>query len=203
MKKKLIIGSLILLLITLIILILTHNIEVLDDEVHKLLYSDNLVEFMKIITFFGGYIGIPIIGLIIAIILFKKNKKRESLDLVIILVLSTLINIIIKLIVGRSRPEYILVNESMSSFPSGHAMGSTALYGYLIYLVINSNLNNKNKAILSTLLVILIISIGVSRIILGAHYFSDIIGGIIISTLIIIIHLEINIYLKNKHKEKL
>ena len=116
---------------------------------------------------------------------------------------NAIFGIIIKLIVGRSRPEYILVNESMSSFPSGHAMGSTALYGYLIYLVINSNLNNKNKAILSTLLVLLIISIGISRIILGAHYFSDIIGGIIISTLIIIIHLEINIYLKNKHKEKL
>ena len=200
MKKKILYISLVLLFITCLLLVITDNFSYLDDRIHSFLYQDNLVEIMKIITFFGGAVGVPIITIILFIILLLKNKKRDAFGLVIVVVSVTIINFIIKIIIARNRPNYILISETLYSFPSGHAMGSTALYGYLIYMIIKSTLNTRNKAILTSLLCILIISIGISRIILGAHYFSDIIGGIILSIIIIIIYHEIDKSLKNNHK---
>ena len=200
MKKKTIYISLVILFITCMLLVITDNTILVDEQVHNFLYRDNLVETMKIITFFGGTIGIPLITGIVFIILFLKNKRRDAFGLIIVVVSVTIINYIAKILIARERPEYILINESLYSFPSGHAMGSTALYGYIIYLIIKSTLNTKNKAILTSLFALLIISIGISRIILGAHYFSDILGGIVLSTMIIIIYYEINKHLENKNK---
>ena len=188
MKKKIIITCLVLVLIIDLILVLTNNITFIDNEIHNILYRDNFVDIMKYITFFGGSIAVSLITGISCIILVFKKQKKEAISIVIIVVLTTIINNIVKLIISRDRPEYILVNESFYSFPSGHAMGATALYGYLIYIFYNSNLKKQNKIIISVLLSILIISVCISRIILGAHYFSDIIAGIILSILLIIIY---------------
>lgn len=200
MKKKILYISLVILFFTCLVLVITDNAILVDEKVHNFLYNDNLVETMKVITFFGGAVGVPLITGIVFIILFLKNKKKDAFGLIIVVLGVSIINFIVKTLIARQRPEYILIDETFYSFPSGHAMGSTALYGYLIYLIIKSSLNAKNKAILTSLFVLLIISIGISRIILGAHYFSDILGGIILSTIIIIIYYEINKHLEKNHK---
>lgn len=203
MKKKVLYISLIFLFLICFLLVITDNTVIMDEKVHTFLYHDNLVEIMKKITFFGGSIWVPLITGIMFIILFIKNRLRDAFGLIIVVGGITLVNIIFKIIIARARPEYMLIDETLYSFPSGHAMGSTALYGYFIYLINKGMLNKKNKIILNILFILLIISIGISRIILGAHYFSDILGGIVLSIILIIIYYEINAYLQKKHNSKL
>ena len=89
-----------------------------------------------------------------------------------------IINIVLKNFFLRPRPnEFRLIEETGYSFPSGHAMASTAFYGLLIYIV---HEKIKNKILGNTIcimLVLLILLISISRIYVGVHYTSDVIAG--------------------------
>ena len=78
-------------------------------------------------------------------------------------------------------------------------MVSMAFYGYLVYLIYKYVENKNIKWILITLLSILICSIGVSRIYLGVHYTSDVLGGFLISISYLVIYISaINKFLLDK-----
>ena len=63
------------------------------------------------------------------------------------------------------------------SFPSGHAMGSIILYGFIVYLIMRSELPRAAKGGLSFLLILLASLIALSRVYLSAHYPSDVVAG--------------------------
>ena len=108
-----------------------------------------------------------------------------------------LLLILLKNILQRPRPtEYRIIEETGYSFPSGHSMVSMAFYGYLIYLIYKYVKNKYIKWTLIVLLSILICSIGISRIYLGVHYTSDVLGGFLISLSYLIVYtLIVNRYL--------
>lgn len=92
----------------------------------------------------------------------------------------------------RPRPtEFRIVEETGYSFPSGHSMVSMAFYGYLVYLIYKYVKNKYIKWTSITLLSILIFLIGISRIYLGVHYTSDVVGGFLISIAYLIIYINI------------
>ena len=106
--------------------------------------------------------------------------------------LISFINLILKILIQRPRPNgFNIINETGYSFPSGHSMVSTAFYGLLIYL---SYKNIKNKILRRSICIILfflIVLIGISRIYLGVHYASDVIGGFFLSIAYLIVFIEI------------
>ena len=77
-------------------------------------------------------------------------------------------------------------------------MASFGFYGFFIYLIYKSNLNKKIKILLITILSLLILMKGLSRLYLGVHYATDVIAGFIVSLIILIIFTSfIKKYLKN------
>ena len=114
-------------------------------------------------------------------VLLVKNKKVSKaflLNLICVFIL----NYLLKIIFSRERPIDInLITESGFSFPSGHAMISLGIYGFLIYLLLLSDKNKISKIIGAISLVLLIFLIGISRIYLGVHYATDVIAGFVIS----------------------
>ncbi len=179
-----------------IILIIAIVEDVLDKEIEKLdifgyniisehLITERVTPVAKIITQFGGAMILTSIAIILLILI--KDRKIGIL-IWINLIISTLLNQILKHIVQRPRPiEFRIIDESGYSFPSGHSMVSTAFYGFLIYLIYK---NVKNKYLRNSLMIILsilIILIGTSRIYLGVHYTSDVIAGFLISISYLII----------------
>lgn len=153
------------------------------------LISDFVTPAAKFITNFGG--AIYLIGIAIVLFVVIKNKKI-GIAIISNLGIITILNQLLKRIVQRPRPEeFRIINESGYSFPSGHSMISMAFYGFLIYLIYKNIKNKYLKWSLITILGLLIISIGISRIYLGVHYTSDVLAGFLISISYLIIYTSI------------
>lgn len=171
--------------------------------ISKYLISDITLPIAKLITNFGGVIGLIIISIIVSSILIIKNKKLMGILIWVNLACSALLNQILKRVVQRPRPtEYRLIEENGYSFPSGHSMVSAAFYGFFIYLIFK-NIKNKYIKWGSILFFgVLIILIGISRIYLGVHYTSDVMAGFTISISYLIIFTSIiNDYLDDTEKD--
>ena len=152
------------------------------------LISDFATPIAKFITNFGGAIFIILLTVILIAVI--KNKKI-GLSILANLAIITILNQLLKRILQRPRPtEYRIIEESGYSFPSGHSMISMAFYGYLIYLIYKYVENKNVKWILISLLSVLICLIGISRIYLGVHYTSDVLGGFLISISYLIIYIS-------------
>ena len=192
-RKTIIAFLLLIIFIVILIDIKVNYITSLDDFGFDLfvenLRSENTTNIMKVITTCGS--ATVLISLILIIFIFIKNKN-DGLFGMINIGIAYLINDLIKFIVARPRPVgYNLINENNYSFPSGHAMVSCAVYGYLIYLVYKNIKNKELKYTLIGLLSLLIGLIAVSRVYLGVHYLSDVVGGILLATSYVLIYITI------------
>lgn len=170
------------------------NKEIMNGDIigYKLvstfLISDFVTPIAKFITNLGG--AIFLITLTISLFILIKNKKI-GISISSNLVIVTVLNQLLKNILQRPRPtEYRIIEETGYSFPSGHSMVSMAFYGYLIYLIYKYVKNKYIKWISIVLFSILICSIGVSRIYLGVHYTSDVLGGFCISISYLVIYIS-------------
>ena len=163
-----------------------------DTEIHDIILMIDfpLVSgFWMVITTLANPIFIILLLIILLLII---NNKKYGLLMVFNTINILFLNQILKLLFSRPRPfELMLIEETGYSFPSGHAMLSLAFYGFLIYIVWKVNLSKMVKKILTAFLIILILLIGVSRIYLGVHYPSDILGGFAISLVYLIIFIKL------------
>lgn len=180
--------------------VLSYDSLVIDTKVYSFIadniMSDGITSVLKVITELGGVAFIVLAGVLI-FMFCKKIRWFVTFDLVGV----TVINQAIKHIVRRPRPNVLrLVEESGYSFPSGHSMVSMAFYGIVIYLVYKNVSNKYLKWLLITLLSLLILSIGFSRIYVGVHYFTDVAGGFLLGLAYLIIY--INIYNKKVGKNE-
>lgn len=156
--------------------------------VSTFLISDFATPIAKFITNFGGAIFLIILTILLIVVL--KNKK-VGLSICINLVVVTILNQLLKRLLQRPRPtEFRIIEETGYSFPSGHSMVSMAFYGYLIYLIYIFVKNKYLKWISIVLLSLLICLIGISRIYLGVHYTSDVLGGFLISISYLVIYIS-------------
>ena len=189
-KKIFIPISLLLLFIINTILVICNKVSLIDKSIHDFVIkfsSEVTTTIMKIFTFFGSTIFIVILSIILFIIFIILKQKDKAFKTAGAIIISTIINNIIKIIIQRPRPEYITVVEKTFSYPSGHTMASTTLYGILLYLLLKSNLNKTYKIGFGIILGNLPLLVGISRIYLGAHFFTDVFGGYLLSGLILTI----------------
>lgn len=157
--------------------------------ISKYLISDFMTPIMKGITWFGGATALIIMT---ALLLIGIKNKKIGLSILFNLAMVTILNQALKFILQRPRPtDYRIINESGYSFPSGHSMISMAFYGYLIYLIYKHVDHSYLRRTLISILTLLILWIGVSRIYLGVHYVSDVIAGFVISIAYLILLIDI------------
>jgi len=147
--------------------------------------SDFLTKFFTIITNIGS--AYTLMAISVLILLIKKNKKKAFL-ITINLALVFITSQVFKVLIRRDRPALIfLVNATGYSYPSGHMMVSSAFYFYILYLLCRKINNKIVRGVLFILTFGLIILIGFSRMYLGVHYLTDIIGAILLSVVYLIV----------------
>lgn len=183
-------------------LINADTISTFDNFIYsyvKRLINPGATRFFRIVTELGNYtVMVPII---IVFYLFNKDKSFNRY-FTINLVSVFLSNFIVKSIIRRDRPIDInLIVENGFSFPSGHSMVSFAFYGFIIYYLYYTDLKKPIKYGLMTLLSFIILLIGLSRIYLGVHYASDVIGGFLLAFIYLVIYIKF-IYKREKKANK-
>lgn len=151
-----------------------------DDAVRYRVYSmrsEKLTMFWKFITHSGDRDTVILFGVVL--LLVKSLRKKYGVKFVIAALSSTALYQVMKYIFQRPRPDIALrlIEESGYSFPSGHSMNCLVSYGILAYLILKYCENRKLAKFLSAGLGLLIILIGLSRVYVGVHYPTDIIGG--------------------------
>ena len=160
------------------------------DIVSKLFKFNVSTPIAKFITNFGG--AIFVISLT-TILFFVIKDKKIGISIITNLGIVTILNQIIKFIMQRPRPtEFRIIEETGYSFPSGHSITSMVFYGYLVYLTYKYINNKKIKIPLIIFLILLIPTIGLSRIYLGVHYASDVLCGFLLGIIYLILFISIS-----------
>ena len=158
-----------------------------------------LLSVATLLSFLGSIKGLIVVSFFLVFIL-KSNKQRIFLFLD--LIGSGLIINITKNIFLRERP---IIGQNLLadySFPSGHTFIAISFYGFLLYLVMKDKESNY-KRLKEGVLLFLIITIPLSRLILGVHYLTDVLGGITLGLayLFFLIIMYENNFLKDKEDE--
>ncbi|MEX0921085.1 MAG: phosphatase PAP2 family protein [Candidatus Pacearchaeota archaeon] len=170
-----------------------------DIPIIDLIISSKIVNswesgFDNIFIFLGIFLKsiLVFIALIFISFLYKQKRKKESLILLVSLLLGYFLENMINLIIQRERPSMQLIENFGYSFPSGHAVFSIILFSLLIYFYKDEIKNKffKNLFILTNIFLILLV--GLSRIYLNVHWFTDVIGGFFLGLFVtsLILNLE-------------
>jgi membrane protein DedA with SNARE-associated domain/membrane-associated phospholipid phosphatase len=137
------------------------------------------VAIAKGVSFLGSPVFIAAWGLAVIGVLLVRRQYPLLLGLVAALAGGSLLDVALKLLFHRARPTWDvpLLTAHGFSFPSGHAMGSLVAYGMLAYLLVRAARSRWQRVAPIACAVGLALLIGLSRMYLGVHYFSDVIGG--------------------------
>ncbi|MBT2736304.1 phosphatase PAP2 family protein [Bacillus sp. ISL-7] len=138
-----------------------------------------LTNVMKFFTFIGSAPFVIVLSLFLLLFLYKVLHHRLELILFASAITgSAILNGILKQFFQRVRPDFHrLIDIEGYSFPSGHAMNAFTVYGILSFLLWRHIPSRFGRGVLISVSIIMILAIGISRIYLGVHYPSDIIGG--------------------------
>ncbi|MFN2438989.1 MAG: phosphatase PAP2 family protein [Chitinophagaceae bacterium] len=182
--------------------------EDLDNKVFDFLkpyINETNTGIMNFITFFGKHeFLIPANLLLIAYYLFLKKHKWYSIKIPAIAISSLFLMFGLKRLFARQRPVGQLLEEAKNfSFPSGHALMSVTFYGLMAYIAWHSIKNKTAKWIIIVLLIGWIILIGLSRLYLRRHYYSDVAAGFAMGFLWLVISLKVIRQIEKKSMQKI
>ncbi|WP_082482394.1 phosphatase PAP2 family protein [Chryseobacterium sp. Leaf394] len=150
-----------------------------------------LNKIMIWISWFGQPLTAGAIVILSSFSLFIFKFKREAV-LILSTLLSSILGLGLKMLVNRPRPSkdlVVLLEETkFQSFPSGHVLFYTVFCGALILIILRSKaIKNKIKLFLIATCLSVIFFGSVSRVYLGAHWFTDVLGAFVLGVFIVLI----------------
>lgn len=168
------------------LLIGDQKIEGFDNAVISFvrgLESDIWTNIFVFFTYLGSGLYAAVISLAVMVFLYVVlGHRKELILLASVGAGSWVLNETLKAIFERARPTVNRIVEAVGySFPSGHSMGAFSLYGILVFLLWKHIRSLPGRVLLLVVSTFFILMIGVSRIYLGVHYPSDIVGGYLAS----------------------
>lgn len=170
-----------------VLAILSRNIPYFqfDLAITRAIQSINIYGFNTVmlqLTNIGNTVQAGVAVIIISGLLFALNKKIAAFTTAASSLGLSGIGTIVKIIIARPRPDSLLIHQlghfvKPDSFPSGHVLQFMGLYGFLLVFVYTKFKLSHIRRLVLIVLVFLLVGIGVSRIYVGAHWFSDVLGS--------------------------
>ena len=150
----------------------------LSQALHRAV-SPATVDFFHAFTWFGGGMALAILTVVVALLLLRRRQRTLALGWTVAMGGVGLLNSLLKTFYRRTRPTFedpFAVLHSWS-FPSGHSMSTFVAMGMLTYLALVFVRRKPLRIAAAALAAVWTVLIGFSRILLGAHYFSDVVAG--------------------------
>ena len=187
-------------LVVLALLILVLFVALAEDAHERLYFPIDLVvsravqsfrpawfDFtMRALTVPGQSLWAVVSVIVVVAIIWFAGAHREALFLLAATAIAEALDIGVKLIVARPRPDEFLIRVAQAlhdpSFPSGHVVQYTVFYGFLFVLVYIHMKHSFRRTLLLGVLMFLIVGVGVSRVYLGEHWPSDVVGGYLLGS---------------------
>lgn len=149
-------------------------------EIQKLTIG-NFTSLMKFISIFGSLVVVPLSVILTSLLFFVTYNRRESYFIFTTLI-ADLLNILVKMMISRPRPTLenakLFLNFNQSSFPSGHVVHYVVFFGFLLTVMsVNKKITLFWRIFIGIFSTFLILTISISRVYLGAHWATDVIGG--------------------------
>lgn len=135
-----------------------------------------LDNWMVALTFFGDKVVVLSFALLLSAYLFYQGYRRAAIHLLITCVLASGAVLVFKPLIASARPTGFMVVRASYSFPSGHSTLASAIYGFLIFLFVGQ-IHKPYKRYWAMPMLGFISIILISRLYLGAHWLTDVIGG--------------------------
>lgn len=167
-------------------LIMSDPIVALDHSVAEVMVALRTPAWVTAATWvssIGVWQVVLAILLVSCIWLWLSRRRFYILPLLISASGSTLFAFAGKLALHRARPLEAAMHEASYAFPSGHALISVSLFGFLAYIWLREISNWPMRVNIFFAWVLLALSIGLSRIVLGVHFLSDVLGGYLLGGL--------------------
>jgi len=138
--------------------------------------------FFRILTEMGNLVTLSFIVTVVVAYFILRRRNDVAVALVGAFIGATITVALFKLGIGRARPDILnaLMVEHFSSFPSLHAALAVSVYGTLAHISVGRMRTDAGVFFIGALCIFLIILIGVSRLYLGVHYLSDVLGGYLV-----------------------
>lgn len=168
----------------------TNRISPFDDAVRGFIYNLRTPLLSAVIipiTYLGNWQTIT--GMSALLILIRRTRFRFGFSAGGAALTSDLVNKFVKKAVKRARPpkSLHLISQGGYSFPSGHSMTGLVFYGMIIYAIRKKYGSGMTANIATAAIVLLVMLIGLSRIYVGVHYPSDVLGGWCLGTAFLMI----------------
>lgn len=171
---------------------LFERIDVFDAQVQSVVRDNATIPGARVMYFFTNLANqeVIIVSLVsLCILLFLFRERILAALFVGGVALSVFLSTYLKILLLRVRPtsEIFSITQGGYAFPSGHSILAVMFYGFLGYILVHSAHKQWEKVLITFSTVIVIFLIGLSRIYLGVHWASDVIGGWLIGSIILII----------------
>ncbi len=174
------------------ILVSTSAYVPIDISITRGLQTDHASWFsllMQAVSWFGYSIQGAVTLIIVVILLYYIGLRWEAVMAAFAGIGNEVINTLIKIVVHRPRPTSSLVHVFAQlgsySFPSGHVMYYTSFFGFLLFLVFSLLKRSWIRTLLMTILALLIVLVGPSRIFLGEHWATDVLAAYLAGSLVL------------------
>lgn len=138
-----------------------------------------IVDVARVITHLGDPLVVTVLTALLAVLLWWRHDRRGALFVVATRLLAMVVSSGVKIVVRRHRPvlAHPFAHAYGYSFPSGHALGSAALWASVAFLAATRGLSRKWAVALAVALPVVVAA---SRVILGVHYVTDVLGGLLL-----------------------
>jgi len=188
-------------------IIASDPIIALDTRLADLLYAFRdvgLIQFFLWITLLGKWQVVAVFAFVSSLLLWMWKKRIYIFSLWLTIIGSEIFVYLGKILIDRPRPGgYIpFYHEASLSFPSGHAAISIALYGFLTYILWKQLHLIKTKTTVLFIGISTIFFIGLSRMYLGVHFLSDVLGGYLAGALWLIVGITVTEWYLDKREIK-
>ena len=163
------------------VLVFVRHDTALDNALFSLadsLRSPGTTSFMRTVSFFASVDYLLVVPALLVLLFAWFHRLRwYGLKVLLIAFSSSMLNQLMKHLFERPRPETALFEQTGLSFPSGHAMIGGSFYGLLIYIIWCEVRSPFWKWLWTSLLTLLLLLIGYSRVYLHVHYATDVLAG--------------------------